>query len=236
MPGADELKSYYELEVDPKYLLKYEKEIVARSKLIFKWAKRYGNVKRVLDVGCGLGLFLSLAKGEGWQALGTELSKEAAEHAKKHYGAEVLAGELMNLDLEKESFDLVSMQHVFEHVLEPRQVLEYAHSILRKNGLLVIAVPNAESLIAKLAGTNWLCLSEKSHLFHYSRDNLARILEECGFIVKESTTLQVNKRDLLWGLRQFIFGRGARSSPADLIRSIGQGSEILVLAQKDLRK
>lgn len=95
----------------------------------------------LLDVGAGTGQFLHSAK-KYFQIKGTEVSDSAASIAYEKYGVRLKKGELENIDFGGEKFDIVTMFHVLEHVPSPMESIEKCKSLLKKNGLLVIAVPN----------------------------------------------------------------------------------------------
>lgn len=139
---------------------------------------------RILDVGCGRGIMLSCLRDVGWEATGTEVSDTAADHARERLGLQIYTDDLPELPFAKGHFDVVSMYHTLEHLLEPRRALESAHRLLRPGGLLVVAVPNVESLEAALAGPGWFHLDVPRHIVHFSTRTLRRLLEELGFRVR----------------------------------------------------
>ncbi len=111
------------------------------------WKKRWDLVKRhargsrVLDVGAGIGTFLAYARDDGWSVAGTEVSRSAITIARERHGLEILEGQLGEISV-PEPFDMVTMWHVLEHLPSPSLGLRLCHSLLRKGGLLVVAVPN----------------------------------------------------------------------------------------------
>ena len=137
--------------------------------------------KRILDVGCGAGTFLRAAKKRGWQAVGTELDAESFADT----DLEVHAG--LDEILEKygaKSFDAVTLWHTLEHFKSPRETLTKARELLTNDGVLLVAVPNADGFQARIFGKNWLHLDMPRHLFHFSSDALETLLRQCGLSVK----------------------------------------------------
>jgi SAM-dependent methyltransferase len=143
---------------------------------------------RILEIGCGRGLLLSALARLGHECHGTERSSLAAKRAQSIMGVKVYTVPLDRCNLEKESFDLVILWHVLEHLEKPDQTLAQVFQLLRTDGLLVLEVPNLSSLQSRLTGKRWLHLDIERHLFHFTADGLRRLLSATGFIlIKEST-------------------------------------------------
>ena len=113
------------------------------------WRKRVSRVSklkdggRALDVGTGFGDFIrQLRDAGGWQVEGTEVSVEAAQHARDEHGLTVHLGQVEDVDLPKGSFDLITLWHVFEHLPYPGTTLNHLERLLKPQGVIVIAVPN----------------------------------------------------------------------------------------------
>lgn len=136
---------------------------------------------RILDVGCGRGIMLSRLRDAGWEAIGTEVSDMAARHARERLGLEVHTADLRDLPYPPGHFDVITFYHTLEHLLEPRNVLETAHQLLRPGGALVVAVPNIDSLEAALVGPSWFHLDVPRHPVHFSTRTLTSLLEDLGF-------------------------------------------------------
>lgn len=121
------------------------------------WSKRLellhraGPKVRLLDVGAGIGTFLSLAHDRlGWDVVGTEVSASAVRIARDRYGLTLLEGRIEDLALPEGAFDVITMWHVLEHVPSPAQTLDLCHTLLATNGLLALAVPNDDAARAWL--------------------------------------------------------------------------------------
>lgn len=96
---------------------------------------------RLLDVGCGTGEFLLLARAEGWDVMGIEIAKAGVEAARKA-GLPVHLGSLTALDLPESSFDLVTLWNVLDYAPDPVEQARAAHRILPPGGVLVARVVN----------------------------------------------------------------------------------------------
>jgi 2-polyprenyl-3-methyl-5-hydroxy-6-metoxy-1,4-benzoquinol methylase len=143
--------------------------------------QRFVTRGRILDIGCGNGRFLSVAKEAGWNTLGIEISADMAEIARRDYGLEVIEGGFLDLELPAECFDVVTMWGVLEHLHHPKGALNKVYKLLRPGGLFVVLTPNVDSTQFRLFGPNWSLLDVPRHLYQFSRTTLRRIVEDAGF-------------------------------------------------------
>ena len=129
--------------------------------------KKIGRFKRtkgsLLDFGSGKGKFASLAKKDGWQVRCVETAAGRAEYAKNIYGLDVDTRYYSGGKLFADEFDVITLFHVLEHLPDPQNLLdELIDHNLAKDGLVVIEVPNINSLQARLAGSRWIHLDAVS--------------------------------------------------------------------------
>lgn len=144
--------------------------------------KKYINTGRILDIGCGRGFFLNIMKKDEWEVTGYEFDEKSASYAVNNYGIDVHVGAIENR-FKTGSFDVVNINHVLEHLTNPGEVLTDCHRILKKGGLLVIAVPNTDSLQAKFGKEKWFQLDLPCHLYHFSTKSLLDLIEQRNFKV-----------------------------------------------------
>jgi len=137
----------------------------------------------VLDVGCGSGTLLGLLKHRGFGVTGLDFSAEAAAIAKAENGVDVAVGTLEEAHFPAESFDVVTLFHVMEHVTTPRQVLAEVSRVLKPNGVAILQVPNIESWQFKIFGARWYGLDIPRHVIDYSRNSMLKLLADSGFVV-----------------------------------------------------
>lgn len=137
----------------------------------------------ILDIGCGKGGFLAAAKDKGASIHGLEPTNRSFEVAKSKLGLSVQNMMMSKSIYAKDSIDIVTMWHVFEHIPKPLNMLSDCEYVLKKDGLLVIAVPNYRGLIAKLGGALWFNLDPPRHIIHYSEKALREIVGKSGFRV-----------------------------------------------------
>lgn len=135
---------------------------------------------RLLDVGCGNGTFLCLARLAGWNVVGVDFDPKAVETARNH-GLDARQGSIDVLDPGKESFDGITLSHAIEHVHDPIRLLRQCHALLRPGGWIWLETPNIEAQGHQLYGSNWRGLEPPRHLVLFSRTSLLQALEQAGF-------------------------------------------------------
>lgn len=133
----------------------------------------------LLDIGAGTGHFLKRAKDEGFTVLGLEPDEDARKVAKELNTVDLLPlSELTSLGQER--FDAITMWHVLEHVFELNTELESIIGALKKDGVLVIAVPNYTSYDAEYYKEYWAAYDVPRHLYHFSPDVIIKLVENKG--------------------------------------------------------
>lgn len=139
---------------------------------------------RLLDVGCGPGLLLSVARRRGYTVFGCDVSAWAAQHA-RDLGFDVMTGPLESLRYPSGQFDVVIVNHTLEHVPGPVELLSEARRILSDEGVLVVGAPNFGSLLSQLMRGRWAGLLPDQHLWHFTRHTLRLMLEQTGFAIRD---------------------------------------------------
>ncbi|MFZ4855026.1 MAG: class I SAM-dependent methyltransferase [Desulfuromonadaceae bacterium] len=133
---------------------------------------------RALDIGCGSGRFLRALRYSGWEVAGLELNDDTATAARNVHG---LAVETSLETFADKSFDQITITHVLEHIRDPDSMLAECARLLKPGGVIAVAVPNIESVQARLTRENWFHLDLPRHLWHFSEKWLSKELADCGF-------------------------------------------------------
>lgn len=123
-----------------------------KNSYISYYKKLIGTEGKILEVGSGCGELLEILKQDeesNWKLYGVDIDKNANEKARKK-GIKIYEGIFENISLPKNYFDLVIMNQLIEHVLNPLDVLIKTEEILKKGGYLVIETPNISSLDSKI--------------------------------------------------------------------------------------
>jgi SAM-dependent methyltransferase len=146
----------------------------------------------LLEVGCGPGYFLAELKALGWRVLGLEVSEFAAKVGREKLGIEIRIGHLERRTFEPDSFDVVFMGDVLEHLPRPRESLEAIRSWLRPGGIVAIAVPATMNLLAARLGLFTYAKARRFktmrippyHLCEYTPRTLKHMIEQSGFRIR----------------------------------------------------
>lgn len=136
--------------------------------------------QRLLDIGCGNGDFLAVARDAGWVAVGLEPDAQAAATARQR-GFDVQVGSLAELADAPASFDAITLNHVIEHVHQPAETLGAVFKLLRAGGSVHLETPNIHSHGAEYFGADWRGLESPRHLVIFNPSSLASLLARCGF-------------------------------------------------------
>lgn len=192
-PDESEIGRYYETSdyvshSDTREGLMNKAYHLVRSHMLNKKRKMTEEASRLrkgslLDIGCGTGYYLNTMKQAGWDTLGVEKSALASESARTHFGLDVL-NDLNEADGENR-FDVITLWHVMEHLQDLRGVFEKLRRLLRKEGTLIVALPNSDSYDAALYKTYWGAWDVPRHLWHFTPDTFAHLANREGFIVEK---------------------------------------------------
>lgn len=143
-----------------------------------------GGMGRLLDVGAATGFFMRIANSFGWKTEGVEISSYAVGQGKER-GLSIHRGTIHEADFLPDTFDVITMWDVIEHVPNPIHDIQKAHSLLRSGGLLAINTQDAGSLFAKVMGRRWHQLVTPEHIYHFNRKSLQMLLRDNNFSVLE---------------------------------------------------
>ncbi len=135
---------------------------------------------RLLDVGAGAGHMLNLARQHGWQVSGVELQPSLVSYARDHYDLELACGQLIDVKYPSDTFDVIVVLQVLEHVLSPTELLMEAHRILKPSGVLFLKVPNVDSENARRLPSWW----QEYHFYHFSAATLQSYLLKQHFLTE----------------------------------------------------
>ena len=185
VPSREELERLYSREAyrgeeGKRFNRAVEFFVFLSRKMRKRRVKRYLPGGRILDIGCGRGLFLKVMRDDGWEVKGVEFNVEAGS---TFYGIPVVGGEPASWGFPEGSFDVITMHHVLEHLPHPKEMIHECRRLLKKGGLLMCAVPNFLSLQSFVGKGVWFHLDVPYHIHHFSEEGLRAILRESGFLI-----------------------------------------------------
>lgn len=134
---------------------------------------------RILDVGCGTGAFLETCRKGGWEVMGTEPDFDARTIATEKLQITIKPD--LNTLVGTNSFDIISLWHVLEHIPNLNQVIPQLHKLLAEQGTLLIAVPNCDSYDATYFGEYWAAYDVPRHLYHFTPATIDPLFKKHGF-------------------------------------------------------
>lgn len=156
-PSPDEIGKYYPENYSPfkdtaNFIIRGIKNLMLKYG-IFKFKKLIPQEASILEIGCGAGRFLAFLRDVGgWGVKGIEMDPRASEVAKSKYGLDIITGSILDIDFPGNSFDLVIMKYVFEHLHSPNMAIKKVAKLLKNNAKVIIWVPNIDSLEFRLFG------------------------------------------------------------------------------------
>ena len=181
--GENETQEYFMKEYLPLYLANRENSLAERRAHINAISRyfRLPHHPRHLDVGCAMGSMLEEAKAAGWDPVGVETSEFAARYAAEHTGCPVYAGTLLKAALPSESFDVVTLMDVIEHVPNPSELIGEIYRLLRPGGVVFIVTPNFASFFVWLYGPKAYGVWPDQHVVYFQPSTMAKLLRKAGF-------------------------------------------------------
>lgn len=135
----------------------------------------------IIDYGCGTGMFLSVCKNAGWNAVGMEPDNGARKIASEQNLKVVESKAALEPLIEDQSVNAITLWHVLEHVTDMDETLSFFKKKLAENGVLIIAVPNYTSYDARYYQQFWAAYDVPRHLHHFSKSTIEQLLKPYGF-------------------------------------------------------
>ncbi len=197
IPDESEIyEDYYKIEFakedySQKSRFPHLSEIYTINEQRLPYLKKIKSNSSILDIGCGTGLFLHTAEKHGYNVSGIDVSQTALAFAKESFKLNVSDEKVEDLISQNKKYDFVTLWHVLEHFANPKEELSKIKQLLNPDGILLIEVPNLNSLKFKLAKNKWK--GGNHPLYHrsfFTADTLKKTLELAGF--NKSERLQIS--------------------------------------------
>jgi len=211
-PSAEDLSNYYEEKYyqqskgsyQKKYTIEEEAFFISRLQRKYETLNRLliekfsGQDMRFLDVGAGEGWALQFFKSKGFNVTGIDYSSAGMELQNPELISELIVGDIyeqLNLMIDRNlPFDIIQLDNVLEHVLDPYQLIMDVSGLLNsKESVLIIEVPNDFSILQRkliekgeIDKKYWLTYPD--HLSYFNKSGLENLLKDCGFDLEELST------------------------------------------------
>ena len=186
-PGIDDLVEAYKVDYHGFAVPTQKGAIYSILYKIVEWfstneIRKFVDINsRVLDVGCGIGLFLSKLKSMGLKNIeGIDFSEKAVG-AVASKGINYHLGAFLQFEKEMQYYDMIVMNNYLEHTLDPLEELKKARFLLKDDGVLICELPNFDSCDRVLFGRYWGGNHVPRHTFQFNRNNLTKLLNQAGF-------------------------------------------------------
>lgn len=185
---------------------------------------------RMLEIGCGAGQTLQWYQRHGWEVKGTELSRTAADNARK-LGISVFNGEIDAAGFKENSFDAVLLFDTIEHLHRIRETLREIRRVLKPSGRLFITTPDISSLEARVFKGNWPALDLPRHLYHFNKRSLSQLLRQTEYRVLTigSTTAPGGLGDCLRYLYEDLTSQGKNLQASVIGAVVGRNRLVIFL-------
>ena len=137
--------------------------------------------KKLLDIGCAMGVLLEEAQKKGMKATGIDLSNDAVTYCRKQKLTAFYGTVYTVSQLKTKSFDVITAFQVIEHERDPLKMLKKMHGLLAKDGIVVLATPNYGGFFRKVMGKKWFGFAHPEHVVLFDHETMKKLLEEAGF-------------------------------------------------------
>lgn len=174
---------------------------VRRYRELLKSFEDFRKHNRLLEIGCGDGFFLDVARSEGWEVYGTEYNPRSIAVCKSK-GIPIRDGEVRPSDWAITDFDVVLSMEVIEHTRDVRHEAAAMIALCRPGGLLYLTTPNFNSISRRILGANWSVICYPEHLQYFNRRSLKKLFNSLGIDTVKVKATGISPGRLLEGLRK----------------------------------
>ena len=200
---SEKLNEYYSNETSTYYTFvgKESNHLKSKHTEIYKRIQNYVDHGRIMEIGCGLGYLLSYFPKEKWDRIGIEPSKDISSFGRDNLGLKILTEFLDYSTFKKDSFDVIMLFDVMEHLKDASGMIDLVKYYLKPGGLLVFGTGNIESIEAKLYGKLWGYLSTWDHISFFSIPGIKYLLDN-----KNLKTLEILETSYKGKISYFVVG------------------------------
>ena len=197
MPDSKEIVNYYESDdyishtgksnsiINQIYNIVQYFTLWSKKKKVINFSQKKSG--SLLDIGCGAGKFLKIMKQSGWNINGVEVNAGARKLAELNTNSVILnQTEFFNSN---QKYDVITLWHSLEHLNMLTRYLDHISISLNANGVVMIAVPNYQSLDAEYYKQDWAAYDVPRHIYHFSPEAMVKLMEKFNFKLIQSKQL-----------------------------------------------
>ncbi len=246
-PESEILSRYYQSDNyishsgSPSSLLNFA--YLQARKISLRWKRNIISSQKppgkLLDLGCGTGEFLQVMQQTGWHVSGIEPNQSARKKAEKLVNKSILE----SLDQPTDSFDIITLWHVLEHLPDLNTTVEKLKAILKPDGRFLIAVPNYNSHDAQYYKEFWAGYDVPRHLWHFNQKAMVLFLQKHGLVLEKIIPMKLDafyvsilsekyKRNFKAGITSLVSGFMTGLSSNQQAKLTGEYSSLIYIARK----
>jgi 2-polyprenyl-3-methyl-5-hydroxy-6-metoxy-1,4-benzoquinol methylase len=201
-----------------------------RYRELLETFKPYRHKNKLLDIGCGAGMFLEEARARGWGVHGTEFGEGPLALARSR-GLDVVQAPIRLETFPADSFDVVTAFEVFEHVRDPSHEVAVIANVLRPGGLLYCTTPNFNSLSRRVLGPRWSIIEYPEHLWYFTARTIREWLGRFGFVAEKIWSSGVSVTRIRESLPSSMGDAAPATCEDEHVRQTIESSRLLRLAK-----
>ena len=218
--------SFESQEKYSKFYAENEKMFRMFARSMMEEIKQFKSSGSFLDIGCAVGYLLDEAKLAGFgRTEGVELNHEASAISRKK-GHTVYANNVEKLMLDDGAFDVISFNHVLEHIDDYKPFLAAVRRLLKDDGIVYCGAPNHNSFMRRLLRRGWYGWGMPDHVWHFDLKTLKSVMEENGFRAKRVV------RNAMYYPYSKSLRKNTRATLARIAGALGAGDQFYVIFGK----
>ncbi len=189
--------------------------------------REFKDAGRILDIGCGIGFFVDYAARHGYECVGIDTSPAATRFAREELNLNVLTADFIAESFQTlDAFDVVTLNHVLEHISSPLPFLMKVGRVLKRDGIVISSSPNFAGLLPRLLKRRWYGLQPLQHVWQFSPKSYKALFDKAGFIVQRVSVESMH----------YAPGPDWRATViyclAELSKAVGQGDNVSLVGGK----
>lgn len=219
LSSAKDDKNFYNQDLQAKNVFKkinsldLEKRSAVDTQRRVDFIRReFNNNESLMDVGSGYGFFIKAISDVGFQATGLEVSSARREISKTITNVSLLSKSITGLNKTKNRYDIITLFHVLEHIKDPIKLCTDLRSYLKRNGILIIEVPNANDYLLKMSKPYRNFYWQIAHISYFSPKTVSHVLKKAGY--HKIKIKGVQRYSFINAFNWFVFGKPQLENPS----------------------